>query len=130
MSDEVKPERRGADVFSNTNVSPFMRWIIGQDSTVVVLIGFIALLAYGANRVVTELVPKHLEQIQSGYERAIMQQNETVHNLTEAQAEKVKMITDAFTKEQERAEKRYESIESRYEKALDRLDPLPVRPEG
>lgn len=109
MSDGNDPKKAGS-MFNPDNASPLVKWVIGQDSTVVVLIAFIALLTYSANRVVTELVPAHLRQIQEGYMEVVHEQSETVSTLT-----------DAFTKEQERAEQRYQSIDARYEKTLERL---------
>lgn len=87
----------------------FLRWILSHESATVALWVIMAAIGYGGWYVVTVGIPKHLTQIQSGYESLIIKNSETLKDISDKDRIENANARASFEKALDRFEKTFEA---------------------
>lgn len=87
---------------SQSTTSQAVRWLLGQEANTIVLFAVLGAVGWSGWYGITTAIPKHLDQIQTGYQSVAKQSDAAVKDLTEKHTKQVESISKSFDTTNER----------------------------
>lgn len=76
-----------------------LEWLFQQGASTVLLVGILGSLLYGLHYAMTTAIPKHLEQIQTGYDRIAEQHSKEVQATNASHEKMIQRLTESWERE-------------------------------
>jgi len=96
---------QGASVDDTVKKSA-VKWLLGQETSTIILGAMLVAMCYGGWKCVTEVVPRHLQMINDGYKAISTIHREAVREIGERHTADQKELRDTFEKTLDRIERR------------------------